>query len=60
MILNILIAVLLVGFVALCIAIYQLDKKVQEMFYDINEGFEMVDEDICSLEKIVFYNAKKK
>jgi hypothetical protein len=58
MILNILIAVLLLGFVAIAIAVYRLNKLV----LDICDELELINEDICGLEDIVITRAitKKK
>jgi len=56
MILNILIAVLLVGFVAVAIAVYQLNKLV----LDICDELELINEDICGLEDIVITRALTK
>jgi hypothetical protein len=56
MILNILIAVLLLGLVAIAIAVYQLNKLV----LDICDELELINEDICGLEDIVITRALTK
>jgi hypothetical protein len=50
MILNILIAVLLIGFVAIAIAVYQINAMVQDMFYEIDE----INEDIDGIDEVIF------